>query len=240
MGLVEDHRACGRQHACICRCARLQPDRHVGEEQVVVHDDDVRLQRFAPHRGDEAAFPVGTGLPQAGLAAGVELGPERGVFGQRIDLRAVAGCGGLLPLRNGVELRDLFEPGEQRGIAQRVELVLAQVVGAALHVADLERPEDAFEEGDILEEELLLEVLGARGNDHPLLPVQGQAQGGQEIGQRLAGPGTRFDDEVALVGEGLLDGLGHLVLPFAMLVGERGAGENAAWREEVVEAGQLG
>src|ERR1035441_5044243 len=44
---------------------------------------------------------------------------------------------------------------------------------------------------------------------------------------------------MALVGEGLLDGLGQLVLPFAMLVGEAGAGENAAGGEEVVEAGQL-
>ena len=35
-------------------------------------------------------------------------------------------------------------PGEQRRIAQRVQLVLAQVVAAALHVADLERAEDAI------------------------------------------------------------------------------------------------
>ena len=63
-----------------------------------------------------------------------------------------------------------------------------------------------FEERDVLEEELLLQVLGAGGDDDALLAFAGQAQGGQQIGQRLAGPGAGFDDQVALVGEGLFDG----------------------------------
>jgi hypothetical protein len=70
----------------------------VGEEEVVVDDDDVGLERLAAHAGDEAALPVGAGLAEAGFGAGVELVPERGVFGQRVDLGAVAGFGGLFPL----------------------------------------------------------------------------------------------------------------------------------------------
>ena len=69
--LVEDHRAGRGQHACVGRRAGLQPDRHVGEEEVVVDDDDLRVQRLAAHGGDEAVLPVGAGLAEAGLAARV-------------------------------------------------------------------------------------------------------------------------------------------------------------------------
>jgi len=115
--LVEDDGPGGGQNACIGRRAGLQLDRHVGEEEVVVDDDDLGLQRFAAHGGDEAVLPVGAGLAEAGLAARVQPGPERGVLRQRVDLRAVAGCGGLLPGGDGVELADLVEPvssGESR------------------------------------------------------------------------------------------------------------------------------
>jgi hypothetical protein len=198
------------------------------------------FERLAAHRGDEAALPVGAGLAEAGLAAGVELGPEGGVFREGVNLGAVAGGGGLFPGGDGVELRDLFEAGEQRGVAQGVELVLAEVVAAALHVADVERAEDGFEEGDILEEELLLQVFGAGGDNDALLAGAGEMQRGQEVGEGLAGAGAGLDDEMAPVFKGLLDGAGHLVLALAMLEGERGAGEDAAGGEEFVEGGELG
>jgi hypothetical protein len=212
----------------------------VGEEEVVVDDDDVGFERLAAHGGDEAALPVGAGLAEAGFGAGVELMPERGVFGEAsISARSPVSvvfshCG------DGVELRDLFEAGEERVVAQGVELVLAEVVAAALHVADVERAEEGFEEGDVLEEELLLEVFGAGGDDDALLALAGEAEGGQEVGEGLAGAGAGFDDEVALVGEGLLDGAwpsrtGRL----AVLEGEGGVGEDAAGGEEVVENAHL-
>ena len=72
-----------------------------------------------------------------------------------------------------------------------------------------------------------------------LLALAGEAQGGQKIGEGLAGAGAGFDDEVALVFEGFFDGAGHLVLAVAVLEGERGAGEDAAGGEEVVEGGDF-
>jgi len=38
---------------------------------MVVDDDDVRLECFAAHGGDEASLPVGAGLAQTGFGAGV-------------------------------------------------------------------------------------------------------------------------------------------------------------------------
>ena len=78
-----------------------------------------------------------------------------------------------------MELVDLFEAVEEWVAAEGVELVLAEVVAAAFHVADFERAEDGFEEGDVLEVELLLEVFGAGGDDDALLVLAGEAQGGK-------------------------------------------------------------
>ena len=228
-----------RDHACVGRRAGLQLDGHVGEEEVVVDDDDLGLERLAAHGGDEAVLPVGAGWPRHASPRASSLGQSAEFSGQRVDLRAVAAGGGLLPGGDGVELADLVEPGEQRRIAQRIELVPAQVVAAALHVADLERAEDRFEEGNVLEEELLLKVFCAGRDDDALLAFAGQAQRGQQIGERLAGSGACLDDQVALVGEGLLDGAGHLVLALAMLELKAGAREQASGREEVVERREL-
>ncbi len=227
------------QDAGVGRVRGLLLDAEVGEEEVVVDDDDVGLERLAAHRRDEAALPVGAGLAEAGFGARVQLVPQRGGLGQGVDLGAVAGLGGLLPRGDVVELLDLFEAVEKWVVAQRVELVAAEIVAAALHVADLQRAEQRLEEGDVLEEELLLQIFCAGGDDDALLVLARLAQRGQKIGERLSGAGSGFDDEVALVVEGLFDGSRHLVLALAVLEGEGGAGEDSAGREEVVQRRQM-
>jgi len=57
-------------------------DREVGKEKMVVDDDEVALQGFATHLGDEAVIEVRACLAEAGFAACVELGPEERVLGQ--------------------------------------------------------------------------------------------------------------------------------------------------------------
>ena len=59
--------------------------------------------------GDEAALELRALLAGAQLAARVDLGPRGAVLGQRLDLGAVAGLGGLLPLANDLEIGDLFQ-----------------------------------------------------------------------------------------------------------------------------------
>ena len=99
--------------------------------------------------------------------------------------------------------------------------------------------EDGFEKGEVLEVELLLEVFGAGGDDDALLAIAGEAEGGEEVGEGFAGAGACFDDEVAVVREGGLDGFGHFVLAGAVLEGERGLGEEAAGGEEGGEGGEV-
>ena len=182
MGFVEDDGASLGKNAGVGSVAGLLLDGEVGEEEVVVDDDDVGFKGFAAHGDDEAVLPVRAGLAEAGFGARVELVPEWRVLGELVDLGAVAGRGGFFPGGDGVELRDVFEAGEDGAGAEGVELVLAEIVGAALHVADLERAvlfsEDGFEKGDVLEVELLLEVFGAGGDDDALLALAGEAEGG--------------------------------------------------------------
>lgn len=114
----------------------------------------------------------------------------------------------------------------------------AEVVAAPLHVADLQRSEQRFEEGYVFEEELLLQVFGTRRDDDALLALASETQSGQKVGKGLAGAGARFDDEVAFFLEGGLDGPGHLVLASPVLEGEGGLGEDASRGEEIVKRGQ--
>src|SRR5271166_760693 len=116
---------------------------------MVVHDDYIALRRLAPHFSDEATLVVRATLAKAGVAARVELGPELAGLGQIINLGAVAGLGRLLPLGDGVVLRDFFEAGKNRLAAQRVKLVAADVIRSALHVADTQRAQQRLEERKI-------------------------------------------------------------------------------------------
>jgi hypothetical protein len=180
----------------------------------------------------------GQDWPRQSLGAGVEFVPERGGFRQLVNFGAVAGLGVFLPRGDGVELGDLLEAIEQRSGAQGVELVATEVVASALHVADLQRAEDAFEEWDILEEELFLQIFRAGGDDDALLALAGEAEGRQEVGEGFAGASAGFDDEVALVGEGGLYGAGHLELAGTVLKGEGGLREETAGGEEFLERGK--
>ena len=158
-------------------------------------------------------------------------------FGQRLDLGAVAELGGLLPFADDLEIGDLFQAGEHRLLLGVVDLLAAGVVVAALHVADLQGPREMLlQERDVLEEELLLQVLGA-GGDHDALAGE---QRGDQVGERLAGAGAGLDDQVALIGERRFHGLRHFHLAGAELVVRMPLGERAVPREELARAGGSG
>ena len=75
MRLVEDDGACRRQNPCVGRVGSLLLDVEIGEEQVVIDDDEVRLECLAAHLGDEAVLPIRAGLAQAGFCPRIELVP---------------------------------------------------------------------------------------------------------------------------------------------------------------------
>ena len=88
-----------------------------------------------------------------------------------------------------------------------------------------------FEERNIFEEELLLEVLGSGGDDDTLTAFDD----GEQVGESLAGSGSGLDDEVTLFFDGFFDGGGHGELSAAEFVGGMALREHPGGTEELVE-----
>ena len=234
VGFVEHHGMIAGQDAALVVLI-LQGE--IGEEEVVVDDDDVAFQRPLVHQGDETAVVVGALLAAAQFGAGIHLGPGGSGLGEALDFGAVAELAGLFPFADDLEIGDFLQAGEHRGVFGVVDLLAAGVIIAPLHVADLEGAREVLlEEGDVLEKELLLEGLGPGGDDDALAGEQG----GHEVGERLAGAGAGLDDQVALVGEGGFDGFGHLHLAGTELVIGVPFGQRPATAEKLTGVGAAG
>ncbi len=137
----------------------------------------------------------------------------------------------LFPVANDLEIGDFFEAFEHGLFFGVVNFLAAGVIGAALHVTSAQRAEVLFKEGNVLEEELLLKILGAGGDDHALA---GKNRGDQ-IGQRLAGAGASLDDQVLFIGERGLDGFGHFELAVAIFVVGMPFGQQSPLAEELTD-----
>ena len=89
------------KNARVGRIFRLLLDRQIGEEKMMVDDDDVALHRSAVHFCDETLVPGTAFLADAGIGACVELVPEHAGFGQHGKFGAVSGVGSFLPGSDG-------------------------------------------------------------------------------------------------------------------------------------------
>ena len=84
MRFVEDHGVVVGQNA-----AHFVPAHgEIGEEEMVVDDDDVRFRGALVHQGDEAALILLALRPGAKFGPRVDLAPGRAVLGKRANFRA--------------------------------------------------------------------------------------------------------------------------------------------------------
>ena len=114
-------------------------------------------------------------------------------------------------------------------VLQRLEAMQAEVIAAPLHVGGGERDaERLLQDRQVLEEDLLLEVLGA-GRDQHALAAEDR---GHEVGERLAGAGAGLGEQDAAVGEDVGDGRGHLELRGARLEAVERERQRSAGRED--------
>ena len=229
VGFIEDDGTALGKNAGIGSAVGFELDGEVGEEKMVVDDDDVAFGGAPTHLGDEAALVLFAFLTEAGIGAGVEFVPEHTGFGQFGEFGAVAGTSGFFPGGDGAVLFDFIEAGKNGLIGEIVKFLPAEIVVAALHVADGEagclasirrtpprlenremwgtldgwrlRKECAFKKRDIFEEQLLLQVFCAGGNDDAFAGTDD----GKKVSESFAGAGARLDDEVALFLEGFFD-----------------------------------
>ena len=108
VSLVKNHCARFRENARVRSVFRRLLDGEIGEEEMMVHDDDVALHGSPVHFGDEASFECAAFLAETGIGAGVQLVPEGAGFRQGGQFGPVAGMRGLLPGRNGSIMFNLF------------------------------------------------------------------------------------------------------------------------------------
>jgi hypothetical protein len=139
--------------------------RQVGEEQMVIDDDDVALLRLLMHPRDEAALELRALLAGAQIAARVHLGPRAARFGQRLDLGAVADFGGLLPLANDLKIGDLFQAFSTGSFRRRRSSGGRRNWRGPSCSRRAAAAEMLFRKRNVLEEKLLLQILRAGGND---------------------------------------------------------------------------
>src|SRR5206468_5769568 len=118
--------------------------------------------------------------------------------------------------------------GRTRSLAQLIELVQTHVIGATFHVGCRERHAERLTQGrDVLEEDLLLKVFRAGGDEHALAFQDGWHQ----VRERLAGARAGFGQQHAATLEHPGDRRSHLELPGAGFEIRYGACERAAGRE---------
>ena len=235
VGLVEDDLGGLRE--------RERPILGLGEEDGVVGDDDVRGEGVGAGLLQEAAAP-----PRALAAAAVV-----GVGGEALDGegRGVVAAGG----RAGVELREVARDGEERprdgagergevgggelglaAVEQAREAGEAEVVAAALHERETDGgAHEPRDEGQVLAEELVLEVLGVGAHDDGGVVGERPQRRGDEVGHRLADAGAGLDDEVAAGGERLGDVARHADLLRAGLVAGQRPREGAVGLEPAAD-----
>src|SRR6202162_4682282 len=112
MRFVKDHRRGFRQNPCVGRTLGLQLDGEVGEEQMMIDDNNVALHSAAAHFSDETPLPLAALPPSASIGARIQFVPKRTGLGKFSKFRAVASRGRFLPRGNRLILLDLLESAE--------------------------------------------------------------------------------------------------------------------------------
>ena len=208
--------------------------RDVGEEQVVVDHHDVGLLRFAARLHDETVLVVLALGAHAGVARRRHQVPDRGVLGHLRQLGLVARTGHLDEARNLAQVADVIARGHAAVLHGALEVVMADVVGAALEQRHRDRGAQRRPHGrNVAQEQLVLQVLGAGRDDGLAAPQQRRHQ----VGEGLAGAGAGLGDQGRLVGDGLGDRFGHLGLRAARAEAADGGRERAAGTEQAVDLG---
>jgi hypothetical protein len=161
---------------------------HVGEEQVVVDDDDVRFERRLARLQHEAVGVKRAMGTEAVVARRRDERPDRRVLGDVGERAAIAGRRRVRECDDAGQVARILARRKPSFRSGSRKVVVADVVGAALEQRNRQRKtQRVADERQVALEELILQRLRPRGNDH-LAAVE---EGGHQVGECLAGAGTR-------------------------------------------------
>ena len=205
VGLVEHghvHRGQQLGHAAVAQ-------RHVGEEQVVVHHHQVGGHRLAPRLHHVAGLELRAFAAQAVLARRGHQRDHRRAFVQAVEFGQVAAARGLRP---GLDARQRAHapsgPASSAPWRACLQALQAQVAGAALQQRQRHRQAQRIAQArQVAQEELVLQALG--GGADQRAPARQQQR--HQVGEGLADAGAGFGHQRAA----FFDGPRHLLRPGA-------------------------
>ncbi|EDT08605.1 hypothetical protein BgramDRAFT_4758 [Paraburkholderia graminis C4D1M] len=173
MRLVEDNRiGRGQQfgHAGIAQ-------HDVGEKEVVIHHHDVGLLRLAARLHHEAVLVMRTLLAETVVARRRDHRPHRRRFRHAGELGFVAGSRDLREADDVLQIRGFLARRQAAVIGRALQIVVTQVIRAALEHGHRHGHRQCVAHGrNVALKELVLQVLGARGDDHLAAPQHGRHQ----------------------------------------------------------------
>jgi hypothetical protein len=206
-----------------------------GEEEGMIENKDVGGEGASAHFLVEAAGVFPAGFWGAEVAFATDLGPDLRV-GSFAKIAQGAIAGGKTPFAEAFEL-DLFGGGEEAFLLSEgtLETGGAEVILSTFEQGGLEsHRQDFLHQGDVLVDELFLEVDGVGADEGLAFLGDGMEGCGDEVGEGFADSGAGFDHEGALFLEGSGDGNSHGLL-FGPIFKTGGAGKFAMGREEVLD-----
>jgi hypothetical protein len=219
-------------HAGSSSASPFVAQHHIGEEEVMVDDDDVGLQRGLARLQHEAVAVERAFGAEAVVARRSDERPDRGVLRNVGELPAITGGG---RAREGNDLRQVprIVAREEPPVGFRPrEMVMAHVVRPALEQRERDRClQRVAHQRQVALEELVLQRLRAGGDDD-LAAVQ---ESGHEIRERLAGSRAGLGDQRGTTLDRVGDGVRHRQLLRTEAKAGKRAGEETALAEDRVE-----
>jgi hypothetical protein len=224
--LVEDRDLDARQQLGDSAVAQ----RHVGEEEVMVDDDDVGEHRLAARLHDVAAAVLGTLGAEAVLARRRHQRDDAAALVEPRQLGEIAARRRLRPRLDLGERAHGSAVGQLRVVARKREPVQAEIARPALQQCDRDRQlERAAQARQIADEELVLQRLGRSAEQR----ARAAEERGNEVREGLADASAGLDDERAAPFDRIRDGERHVALHGALGVARVGRGERARAAERV-------
>jgi hypothetical protein len=188
--LVEDRDLDARQQLGDAAVAQ----RHVGEEEMMVDDDDVGEHRLAPRLHHVALAVLRAFAAEAVLARRRDERDDAAALVEALELGEVAARGRQRPRLDLGERADGEAVGKVSVLPGAAEPMQAEIARATLQERHRHRQvERAAKARQIAEEELVLERLGRGAEQRPGTAEQRR----DEVGEGLADAGAGLDDERA-------------------------------------------
>ncbi len=191
--LVEDDALEGGQHGGSRIVVGLHAHRQVGEQQGVVDHQHLGAGGTAAGAVEEALSVVGAAHAgalvdfAAHLVPDLVAGDEGEILPGTVDRR-------FRPLGDGREFAALLVLEQPRFATGARQATQAQVVAATLDQFGAEiQAGGALQKGQVLADELFLQVDGVGRDDHPLFVVERPEDRRDQVGETLACAGAGFD-----------------------------------------------